>query len=45
MHIMKNIVYFPLDISNKIDITYTKDLKNLLATIYNDGKYKIIVKV
>lgn len=45
MHIIKNIVYFPMDVSNKIDVTYNKDLKNLLAIIYNNDKYETMVKI
>lgn len=45
MHFTKDIIYFLLDVSNKIDIIYDGDLKNHLAAMYNDDKSKIIVKV
>lgn len=45
MHIMEDVVYFPLNISDKFDIIHNKNLKNLLAKIYNNSKYKTMVKV
>lgn len=45
MYITKDIVYFPLDINNGIDVIYDKNLKNLLTAIFNDNRNKIIIKV
>lgn len=45
MHITKNIAYFPLDVSNKIDVIYNKDLKVFLATIFNNGEYETMIRV
>lgn len=42
---MEDIVYFPLNISNRIDVSYDRDLKDLLAAICNDGKYETMIKV
>lgn len=45
MHIIKNVVYFLLDIRKRIDVIYNEDLKNFMATICNDGKLETMVKM
>lgn len=45
MHMRKNVVYFSLDISDGVNITDDRDLKGFLATMYNNGKYKTIIRI
>lgn len=45
MHITEDIIYFPLDVSNEIDIAYDRDLKSLLTAMYNNGEYEIMVRI
>lgn len=45
IHIMKDIVYFHLSVSNGVDVTNDEDLKGLLAMICNNNKHKTMIRV
>lgn len=42
-YIIKNVTNFILDISNKINKSYNRDLKDFLAMISNNSKHILIV--
>lgn len=45
MHITKSVIYLPLNISDGGDLTHDGVLKSLLAAMYNDVKYKSMIKI
>lgn len=42
---MENVIYFVLDIAHQVDISYYKDLEDILAIVYYNHKYERMIKV
>lgn len=42
---VEDVIYFALDIAYQVDVSHYKDLEDILATVYYNYKYEIMIKV
>lgn len=43
MHVLQNVIYLILDVGNRVDIFYDRNLERFLAAISDDSKHKAMV--